>query len=112
MSKADDAIAGGEQSIEQLQDRYQKLHKRQIQAETNLDRAKEQLDALKQEARDKYATDDLEQLRAKLEAMKRENEEKRKNYQAELESIEQNLAEVESNFTAAETSSGSGEEKS
>jgi tRNA A37 threonylcarbamoyladenosine dehydratase len=100
----------GQQSIEVLEKRYHALNTRKIQAESDLKHAKKQLETLCKDAVAKYGTDDLDQLRAKLAAMKTDNEEKRKTYQAELELIENNLATVESSFTAMEAAS-LGEEK-
>jgi chromosome segregation ATPase len=99
------------QTIEQLQERYRDLHTKKIQADTNLDNAKAKLDELKQEALEKFGTDNVDELREKLRAMKAENEEKRKKYQAELDDIEANLANVERKFSSAESpQSDSGEE--
>ena len=54
-----------DQSIEVLQERYGKLNTRKIQAETNLENAHRQLETLKEEAREKYGTDDVETLLAR-----------------------------------------------
>jgi hypothetical protein len=91
-----------QQTIETLQERYQQLNKRKIQAETSLELARQQLETLKKEARDKFGTDDVAELRAKLDAMKADNERKRQQYQAALDKIETDLAEVETNFAATE----------
>jgi len=92
-----------EQSIEDLQRRYQKLHTKKIQAETQRDGAKNRLDDLKQQARDKYGTDDLAELQRKLDEIIAENARKRTKYQDDLDKIEKELAAVEAKF--AETSS-------
>jgi chromosome segregation ATPase len=94
-----------QQSIEALQERFQQLNKRKIQAETSLDLARQQLETLKSEAREKFGTDDVAELRAKLDAMKADNERKRHEYQAALDKIETDLAEVEANFAATEMGS-------
>src|SRR5688500_10096002 len=91
------------QSIEQLQQRYNALHRQQIQAETNLKNAQRQLDSLRAEAREKYQTDDLDVLRQKLADMKEENDRKRREYQDKLDKIEADLAEVEESFAGGET---------
>jgi chromosome segregation ATPase len=100
----------GEQSIEQLQGRYQALHTRKIQAETNLQNAKERLDTLREEARVQFGTDDVAELRQKLDAMKAENEAKRSAYQADLDRIEADLAAVEQRFSATENPSADGDQ--
>jgi hypothetical protein len=102
MAKAKMEAESADQTIEQLQTRYRDLHTKQIQADTNLKNATENLTRLKEEARQKFGTDDLDELRIKLESMKAENEEKRKNYQAELDRIETELATVEKKFASAE----------
>lgn len=91
------------QSIEQLQQRYQELHKQQIQAATSLEHAKDQLEALRKEAREKYGSDDLSTLQEKLRAMREENESKRRKYQADLDAIQTALAAVDAQFADTET---------
>lgn len=86
------------QSIEALTDRYNKLHTRKIEAETNLKTARKQLDRLKKEALEKYGTDDLDALKKKLEEMEAENEKKRVQYQQSLDQIESRLKQVEEKY--------------
>jgi hypothetical protein len=111
-TEAESAEQSDEQSIEVLQDRYRDLHTKKIQADTNLENATNQLTALKKEAREKFGTDDVGELRSKLEAMKAENEKKREDYQAELDRIETDLAAVEAKFASAELPPGEDEEDS
>lgn len=103
MAKSESAPASkpGEQTIEELQRRYQGLHTKKTQAETLRDAAKQQLEALKDQARTKHGTDDVAQLQKKLAEMIDENSRKRAAYQAELDKIEQGLTEVERKFTEA-----------
>ena len=68
--------------------------------------ARRQLSALQKDAREKYGTDDVAELRQKLESMKAENETKRRTYQADLDRIESELAQVEQSFAQ---SNGNGE---
>ena len=86
------------QSIEQLQARYNDLNNKKIRAEADLANAKKELESLKKKAREKYQTDDVAELQELLARMKAENEEKRKSYQAQLDTIESELAEVEKKF--------------
>jgi chromosome segregation ATPase len=97
------ANSAGKQSIEELQSRYSKLNAKKIEAETELKGAKRRLDELKVEALQKYGTDDVAELRQKLADMKAENEQKRAKYQADLDLIEQSLAEVEQSFSEADS---------
>jgi hypothetical protein len=103
-SKAPNKVASdGQQTIEQLQQRFTLLNTQKIQAETRLKDTNKELERLKSEAREKYGTDDLVQLRAKLQEMKDDNEKKRAEYQAELERIEGELVQVEQKFQPAES---------
>jgi len=103
-STAGAAPPAGQQTIEQLQQRYEKLNKQKIQCETKLDSAKADLDKLQREAREKYGTDDLAELQTKLQQMKADNEQKRAQYQADLDRIETDLDRVEKNFQTTEAS--------
>lgn len=100
------APSAGDQEFDRLTKRYEALNTRKIQAETSLQHARQQLDALKQEAREKYGTDDVAELKQKLVAMQTENEAKRQAYKAELDRIETDLKAVEDRFAAAEGSVG------
>ena len=96
--------AGGQQTIEELQKRFDKLNTQKIQAGTKLETATNQLNELQKHAREKYGTDDLAELRARLQAMQEENEQKRAAYQDTLQRIEGELAEVEQRFAATSSS--------
>src|ERR1051326_2724581 len=89
------------QDIEQLAARHRDLDKKKTVAETNLKSANERLEELKRQAKEAYGTDDLEQLRAKLETMKQENERRRREYQQHLDEIESKLSEIENQYAAA-----------
>ncbi len=85
------------QGIERLQKRYNDLQ----HAKTALKRiatTHKRLDELKSEAREKFGTDDLNQLQSQLETLKLENEKKRADYEKELDKVEQKLAEIEEKF--------------
>ena len=81
--------------IESLKRRHRELENQKIAAQTNLDRAAEELDQLRRDAREQYGTEDLDQLRQKLEEMKRDNERKRVDYDRHLGQIEKELGEIE-----------------
>ena len=89
------------QEMSALEKRYNDLRDKKIAAETNLKTSKDQLDSLKSEAQEKYGSDDIDTLRAKLEEMKQENERSRAQYQLHLASIEQELAQVEAEHAKA-----------
>ena len=85
--------------IEQLKKKHKELEKQKTTAEANLKTATDQLEALKEEAKQKYGSDDLDQLRRRLAEMKESNEKKRADYQKHLEEIEIRLAQVEKEFS-------------
>jgi len=96
------------QSIEVLKQRYDDLRDKKIQAARDLEHAERHLEELKDQAREQYGTDDLDELKAKLEEMEAENERKRSEYQQALDKIEQDLDEVEQKYAAvSETAEGS-----
>jgi chromosome segregation ATPase len=109
-SNPDPAREPGKQSIEQLQERYQTLNTEKIRAETELKNATERLDELKNEAREKFGTDDVTELQQQLATMRAENEQKRAKYQTDLDQIESDLATVDREFTAQENAQGKGPE--
>ncbi|MGD0770998.1 MAG: hypothetical protein ABSB42_22670 [Tepidisphaeraceae bacterium] len=98
----------GQQTIEQLQQRYHELNRKKIQAETQRDSATTRLDELKAQAREKYGTDDVAKLQEKLAGIINENARKRAKYQEDLDKIEKGLAEVEGKFSEAASGAGDG----
>ena len=81
--------------IEALRKRHRELEHQKVTAQAHLQSATQQLDQLKTEAREQYGTDDLIELRKKLEEMKRENERKRVEYDRHLAQIETELRKIE-----------------
>ena len=88
-------VINTEQSMEELRQRYTRLHEQKITAAADLKNAEETLSTLKEQARANWGTDDIEQLQKKLEEMTAENERKRAEYQRHLEKIEADLAAVD-----------------
>lgn len=86
------------QDLEVLRTRYQKLDRQRTEAETLLKQARAELERLEAEAKETYGTSDLPELEAKLAEMERENLKKRETYQAQLDTIESKLKEVEEKF--------------
>lgn len=91
----------GRQEMDELRRRYERLRERRITAEADLKNANKELERLRNEAREKYGTDDLGELTRMLEEMQRENERKRAEYQQHLDGIEARLADVEAQFAKA-----------
>lgn len=89
------ALPDGQQDIDALKERYDVLNKKKIQAETNQEAAERRLKELKAQALHDYGTDNLDELKQKLNELKAENERKRAEYQAHLEEIENKLSAVE-----------------
>lgn len=101
MATSEPTGTSSEQSIEELQRRYQGLHTKKTQAETLRDEAKKRLDELKAQAREKYGTDDAAELQKKLDEMVAENARNVAEYKTHLDTIDQGLAEVEQKFAAS-----------
>jgi hypothetical protein len=83
------------QDIDALKTRHRELDRQKTTAEANHKTAQDQLAKLKEDARAKYATDDVDQLKQKLLELKQENERKRAEYQKHLDAIETRLGEIE-----------------
>jgi hypothetical protein len=83
------------QELETLKARHKKLDRQKTTAEANCKTAEEQLQKLKDEARAKYGTDNIAELKAMLEQRKAENDRKRLEYQKHLDEIETKLAAIE-----------------
>ena len=92
--------------IEQLKKKHKELEKQKTTAEANLKTATDNLEVLKEQARKTYGTDNLDELRAKLEEMRRENDRKRTDYQHHLDQIESRLTEIERDYGTARIGSG------
>ncbi len=90
------------QSIDELQARYQSLTEQKIKVETQRDHAQQQLQKIKGEALEQFGSDELNTLKARLADMKTNNDQKRIDYQKQLDQIEQKLVEIDEQFVAAE----------
>lgn len=88
------------QTIETLSERYRQFNEQKIQAGTNLVNAQEQLNKLKEKAKQDYDTDNLEELKKTLEEMKRQNEEDRANYQKSLDNIQAELEGIDNKYNS------------
>lgn len=95
-------MAEKQETIEQLQQRYAAFSNQHIRVQAQLEEAQKRLAELHQQAKTQFGTDDVDQLRQKLETMKRENEQKRSEYQASLDQIDAKLKEVECEFSQAD----------
>lgn len=101
-SATDSIAATTPLSIEQLQSKYEELHRKKIEAETRHKVTLAELEKLRTQARATWGTDDVEELKMKLVQMQRENEERRAKYQSDLESIETKLEEIDQKFSNLE----------
>lgn len=84
------------QTIEELQKQYEILNTKKIRAESDLSNAENELKKLQAEATEKFGTDDVAELEAKLKQMEEENEQRRSAYQTLLEGIVADLEKIES----------------
>jgi hypothetical protein len=100
-AKTRTGTAAEQQDIERLKQRFTDLNVKKIQADTKLRESQSRLDELKRQAREQYGTDDLDELKRKLQAMKAENERLRAEYQQHLDGIEAELDRVTAEHKAA-----------
>ncbi|HIK90506.1 MAG TPA: hypothetical protein EYG03_00735 [Planctomycetes bacterium] len=96
-------------SIDDLKEEYERLNERKIQAQTQLEEATKQLEALQKEAIAEFETSEIDELKSKLEQMEAENEKRRSDYQELLEKISGELAKVEQK-AAPQTKSGNADD--
>lgn len=89
------------ESIEQLRERYDKLNHRKTEAQTLLKQAESELERLRSEAKEKFGTDDLDDLKMKLAELEAENLRRREAYQKQLDSIDAALKEVDKKYEEA-----------
>jgi hypothetical protein len=106
MAKANKKTA---RSIDDLKGEYERLNERKIQAQTQLEEATKQLEALQKEAIADFETSDIDELKSKLAQMEAENEQRRSDYQELLEKISGELAKVEQE-AAPQTKSGNADD--
>ena len=92
----------GRSEIEALRARYKDLHDRKVAAGANLKTSQKALERLKEKARAEYGTDDIDELREKLNAMKAENEKRRQEYEKHLDEIDVGLEKIDREHKAAE----------
>jgi chromosome segregation ATPase len=90
------------QTIEQLQKRYSKFRDEKITVQTRQAELQKRLLQLKEQAKKNFGTDDVDALCKKLETMKKENEQKRSQYQKDLDKIESELESVKTEFAKNE----------
>lgn len=93
---------GAVPEIEVLTEQFQKLNKRKIESERDLVNAEQNLNELKQQAREEYGTDELDALKEKLEQMKAENSRNRAEYHQSLTQIEVELQKIETEHHASD----------
>lgn len=98
--------ADQKQTIEELTDRYSKLNEKRVEAVTNAKNAEKRLEELRQQAREEFGTDDVDELREKLKQMEIENERKRAEYQTSLDSIDESLQKVEATYGSVDADGG------
>lgn len=101
-----DSEQNQKQRERELQARWERLNRKKIEYERDLENSQKSLDDLRRQARENYGTDDLAALREKLDEMRRENERKLTEYHDHLASIEARLEEVE----ATQSSGGEAEQ--
>ena len=87
------------QPIEKLTTRFRKLDTEKTRVQTLLDSASERLEELLAEAEANFGTRDLKELKQKLKELEDENLALKKQYQTQLETIEEKLAGLDDELT-------------
>jgi 2,3-bisphosphoglycerate-independent phosphoglycerate mutase len=105
-AEAPETGTDGRAEIEALRARHKGLRDEKVTAEANLKTSQKALERLKKRALDEYQTDDVDELRKKLDEMKAENEKRRLEYEKHLDEIEAGLTKVEQEHKAAEGEAG------
>ncbi len=82
-------------AIECLKKRFDALHTRRIQIQTQLDTEQKRLAELKLAAQSQFGTDDVGRLTEMLQELERANAEKVQAFQSSLDLIEHSLLQVE-----------------
>lgn len=77
-----------------LKQRYDKLREDKVRADANLTNAIAELTKLKIECRDKWGTDDVEELQRKYDEMVAENERLTQEFSEKLDKIDADLARI------------------
>lgn len=83
--------------LEKLRDEFETLKERRIETETTRRDLEQRLKELKAKAEQTYGTSDLDELKALLEQRRQENEKMVAEYEAHIEGIKEQLAEIEKN---------------
>ena len=84
-------------SIDDLKGEYERLNERKIQAQTQLEEATKQLEALQTEAIAEFETSDIDTLKTKLKQSKRQYQE----YVSTKERYESNMNSFRARYAAA-----------
>ena len=96
--------AGSEQEKDfaELKQRFDSLSHEQTRIKAQQETVQNQLDEVKRQAREQFGTDDLDELKSRLKSMQSENEKQRVKYRSQLDKIEKQLADVETEFAASQ----------
>ena len=87
--------AGLERELGGLRRRYEQLRDRKVRTEQDIANYTDQLDALKAQARERYGTDDPEELQALWERKRQENEAVVADYREHINKVQAELTAVE-----------------
>ena len=90
------------ESLKELQSRFQQFHNRKIQIQTQRDETNKTLEKLRLQAEKEFGSSDIEVLKKKLAEMTADNEKKVADYDKQLKEIETKLNAVTDKFEAEE----------
>lgn len=86
------------ETLKELQSRFQKFHNRKIQIQTQRDETNKTLEKLRVQAEQEFGSSDIEVLKKKLAEMTSDNAKKVADYDRQLKDIEAKLNAVTENF--------------
>jgi len=86
------------ETLKELQTRFQKFHNRKIQIQTQRDETNKTLEKLRAQAEKEFGSSDIDVLKKKLEKMTADNQKKVADYDKQLKDIETKLNAVTEKF--------------
>ncbi len=90
-----------EQELQSLRTKFERLRDHKVRVEQDIKNLTAQLNALQEQARQEYGTDEPGELQSLLQKKQQENEHVVQEYRQHINDLQQGLAEVERSFEEA-----------
>lgn len=84
--------------LKELQTRFKELETKKTQVATLKEATEKRVNELKEEARNSFGSDNIDELKEKLKEMQAENEKRKKEYEEHLLGIETSLKEIDKEY--------------